>query len=108
MSSLVLLFAVTLTSATASFAAPPIFPSSTGPLVVETLATGLVRPWSFAFLPDGRLLVTERPGRMRIIASEGSLSPPIAGLPKIYAYDQVGLADVALDRNFRNNRLLYF
>src|SRR5438477_10518418 len=101
MASPILLLAVALTSATTAAAAAPLtFPSSAGPLAVEAFATGLVRPWSFAFLPDGRLLVTERPGRMRIIARDGTLSPPIAGLPKIYAHDQVGLADVALDRDF--------
>jgi len=89
-------------------AAPQTFPSSGGPLVVETVATGLVNPWALAFLSGGRLLVTERPGRMRIVAPNGKLSPPILGLPKIYAYDQVGLADVVLDRAFATNRTIYF
>src|SRR6266550_1059643 len=95
---------VTLAGAAAAAGAPQTFPSSAGPLAVETFATGLVRPWSLAFLPDGRLLVTERPGRMRLVSRDGKLSPPVSGLPKIYSYDQVGLADVALDRNFSTNR----
>jgi len=100
--------ALSLVSTVSAFGAPQNFPSSAGPLTVETFATGLVHPWGFAFLSGGRLLVTERPGRMRIVAKDGRLSPPIAGLPKIYAYDQVGLADVALDRAFDRNRTIYF
>src|SRR5262249_46102283 len=107
MISRILLFVVALGCASVALAAPPTFQSSTGPIVVETFAPGLVRPWSVVFLPDGRLLVTERPGRMRIVASDGALSPPLPGLPKIYAHDQVGLADVALDRDFKSNRIIY-
>jgi len=100
--------AMSLASSVSALAAPQNFPSSAGPLTVETFATGLVRPWALAFLSGGRLLVTERPGRMRIVAKDGRLSPPIAGLPKIYAYDQVGLADVVLDRAFDTNHTIYF
>ncbi len=107
MKSFIVAGAVTLVSTVVALGAPQSFPSSAGPLTVETFATGLVRPWGLAFLSGGRLLVTERPGRMRIVAPNGKLSPPIAGLPKIYAYDQVGLADVALDREFATNRTIY-
>ena len=100
--------ALTLAGAVAAAGAPQTFPSSAGPLAVETFATGLVRPWSLAFLSDGRVLVTERPGRMRIVSRDGKLSPPVSGLPKIYSYDQVGLADVALDRDFGTNRTIFF
>jgi glucose/arabinose dehydrogenase len=108
MRSIAIAVAALLVSAATAPGAPETFPSSAGPITVETFATGLVRPWGLAFLSGGRLLVTERPGRMRIIARDGRLSPPVAGLPKIYAYDQVGLSDVALDRDFAGNRTLYF
>jgi glucose/arabinose dehydrogenase len=83
------------------------FTSSAGQLEVKTVASGLVHPWSLAFLPDGRMLVTERPGRMRIVTPDGVLSPPLKGVPKPYVGEQKGLLDVALDRNFAANRTLY-
>ena len=62
-----------------------------------TMATGLVQPWSIAFLPDSRLLITERPGRLRIFAN-GSLSrAAVSGVPEVYASGQGGLLDVCLD-----------
>jgi aldose sugar dehydrogenase len=76
-------------------------------VLVETVATGLSQPWGLAFLPDGRMLVTERPGRLRIVSANGQLSPPIAGLPRIAARGQGGLLDVALDPNFAESRLVY-
>ena len=84
------------------------FKSSAGDLTVETVAAGLVHPWSLAFLPDGRMLVTERPGRIRIVTRDGKLSLPLADVPKVYASGQGGLFDVILDRNFANNRTIYF
>jgi aldose sugar dehydrogenase len=84
------------------------FPSSAGNLTVETVARGLEHPWSLAFLPDGRMLVTERPGRMRIITRDGKLSQPIANVPRVVAGGQAGLLDVALDRDFANNHTIYF
>ncbi|HMJ43130.1 MAG TPA: PQQ-dependent sugar dehydrogenase [Pseudolabrys sp.] len=84
------------------------FKSSAGDLTVETIAAGLVHPWSLAFLPDGRMLVTERPGRIRIVTRDGKLSLPLADVPKVYASGQGGLFDVILDRNFANNRTIYF
>ena len=91
-----------------ALAAPPIFPSSAGNLAVETVAGGLVHPWSLAFLPDGRMLVTERPGRIRIVTRAGQLSPPLAGVPKVYVQSQAGLMDVMLGRDFSTNRTIYF
>lgn len=74
---------------------------------VVTLVEGLEHPWSLAFLPDGRMLVSERPGRLRLI-SEGKLDPrPIDGLPEITAQGQGGLLDVALHPRFQENRLVY-
>jgi glucose/arabinose dehydrogenase len=84
------------------------FPSSAGNLAVETVVSGLAHPWSLAFLPEGRLLVTERPGRMRIVTRDGKLSPPLAGVPKVFARSQGGLLDVALDRAFAQNQTIYF
>lgn len=83
------------------------FPSSAGDLAVETVASGLENPWGLAFLPDGRMLVTERPGRLRLVAADGSLSQPIAGVPGVMARGQGGLLDVALDPDFARNRLVY-
>jgi glucose/arabinose dehydrogenase len=76
-------------------------------VVVETVASGLSHPWGLAFLPDGRMLVTERTGRLRIVAANGQLSPPLAGLPRIHARGQGGLLDVALDPDFSANRFVY-
>lgn len=73
-----------------------------------TVAKDLGHPWGLAFLPDGRMLVTERPGRMRIVAKNGMLSAPIAGLPEVYARGQGGLLDVTLHPGFARNRLVYF
>ena len=91
-----------------AFPQAPVFKSSAGNLQVETVATGLVNPWALAFLPDGRMLVTERPGRMRVLTRDGKLSAPIEGLPKVAASGQGGLLDVITDRNFAQNRTIYF
>jgi aldose sugar dehydrogenase len=82
--------------------------SAAGDVRVETVADGLSYPWGLAFLPDGRMLVTERPGRMRIVARDGKLSPAIAGVPRVFARSQGGLHDVALDRDYAQNRTIYF
>jgi len=73
-----------------------------------TVARGLQNPWGLAFLPDGRMLVTERPGRMRIVERDGRLGAPLAGLPAVAAGGQGGLLDVALDPRFADNRLVYW
>ena len=84
------------------------FPSSAGPLEVQTVAGGLVHPWALAFLPGGRLLVTERPGRMRIVSRGGELSAPLKNVPAVWASGQGGLLDVATDAAFAQNRTIYF
>lgn len=74
--------------------------------VVE-LVTGLEHPWSLAFLPDGSMLVTERPGRLRHISRDGVISAPIAGLPRIFVDGQAGLLDVILSPTFAEDRWVY-
>ena len=73
----------------------------------ETVASGLEHPWALAFMPDGRMLVTEKPGRLRIVSPDGTLSAPLLGVPAVYAVGQGGLLDVALDPAFAVNRLVY-
>jgi aldose sugar dehydrogenase len=72
------------------------------------VARGLDHPWGLAFLPEGRWLVTERPGRMRIVERDGRLGEPLAGLPPVVASGQGGLLDVALHPKFSDNRLVYW
>jgi glucose/arabinose dehydrogenase len=91
-----------------AFSQTSVFKSEAGNLQVETIAGGLVNPWALAFLPDGRMLVTERPGRMRLVTRDGKMSPPLAGVPKVFASSQGGLLDVVTDRNFAQNRTIYF
>lgn len=74
---------------------------------VRVVASKLEHPWSLAFLPDGSLLVTERPGRMRILDGKGAVSPPVAGVPPVYAQGQGGLFDVALGPSFATDGVLY-
>ncbi len=83
------------------------FQSEHGTVRVSTVAEGLEHPWGLAFLPDGRMLVTERPGRLRIVASDGTLSRPVAGVPRVQARGQGGLLDVALHPAFAENGLVY-
>ena len=72
-----------------------------------TLARDLEQPWAIAFLPDGRILITERPGRLRLFANGRLERIPLAGVPKVYARGQGGLLDVCLHPQFAQNRLLY-
>ena len=74
----------------------------------EAVATGLQNPWALAFLPQGRFLVTERPGRLRVVEADGRLGPIVAGLPAIEAGGQGGLLDVITDAGFAANRRIYF
>ncbi len=74
---------------------------------LATLTTGLSQPWSMAFLPDGRILITERPGRLRIFADGRLRRPAIPGVPEVFASGQGGLLDVCLHPGFAQNRILY-
>src|SRR5216117_874290 len=102
-------------------APPPIIwpspPLPDGPIVLDTgiqhqirliVTKGLNQPWSMAFLPDGTVLVTERPGRLRIVRN-GVLDPnPVAGVPQVQAQGLGGLMDIALHPRFSENKLVYF
>ena len=74
---------------------------------VTDVARGLDHPWGLEFLPDGRMIVTERPGRVRLIGRDGKLSDPLAGVPEVYARGQGGLLDVELSPGFAQDRLVY-
>jgi glucose/arabinose dehydrogenase len=75
---------------------------------VVTVASGLDHPWGLQFLPDGRMIVTERAGRLRLVTAKGQMSPPVAGVPAVLTNSgQAGLFDVALDPGFAQNHTLY-
>ncbi len=74
----------------------------------EVVASGLQNPWAVAFLPEGRFLVTERPGRMRVVEAGGQVGPPLANVPAVVARGQGGLLDVVTDSDFARNRTVYF
>ncbi len=82
-------------------------PSGETAVEVTTVAKGLEHPWAIAFLPDGRMLVTERPGRLRYVTREGAVSDPVAGVPAVDAAGQGGLLDVVLDPAFAENSTIY-
>jgi aldose sugar dehydrogenase len=81
--------------------------TKTGTIKVETVATGLAHPWGLAFLPDGRMLVTERTGTLRLVSKDGKLSAPLSGVPEVVVAGQGGLLDVAIDPDFKSNSLVY-
>lgn len=85
----------------------PLAARSQAPALVP-VATGLENPWGVAFLPEGRFLVTERPGRLRVVEADGRVGPPVAGLPDIDAGGQGGLLDVVTDSDFARNRTVFF
>ncbi len=80
---------------------------SAGAVRVDTVARGLSHPWGLAILPDGRFLVTERSGSLRLIERDGHMSAPLPGVPRVAATGQGGLLDVTLDREFDRNRTIY-
>lgn len=84
-----------------------ILATEAGAIAVSTHAEGLVHPWAIEFLPDGGMLVTERPGRLRHVTAGGEVSEPISGVPEVEARGQGGLLDVALDPQFGQNRTIY-
>ena len=82
--------------------------SVNGIVQVQSIAKGLEHPWSLAILPDKRMLVTERRGRLRLVGADGRVSEPLAGIPQVYASGQGGLLDVVLSPGFAKDRLVYF
>jgi glucose/arabinose dehydrogenase len=102
------LLAASLLIASGTRGEETVFGSSAGELEIRTVARGLVNPWALAFLPDGTMLVTERPGRIRIVTSEGQVSPPLKGVPDVWASGQGGLLDVVTDKSFAQNKTIYF
>ena len=101
------LFALAL--ACVPFAAQPQVATQEHRVRIVTVASGLAHPWSLAFLPDGRMLVTERPGRLRVLAKDGSLDPrPVEGLPRVDPQQQGGLLDVAVHPDFARNGWIYW
>lgn len=79
-----------------------------GGVVAVDVATGLSYPWGLAFLPDGRMLVTEKGGQLRVVSAGGVVGPPLAGVPAVVAGGQGGLLDVALSPSFAADQLVYF
>ena len=73
---------------------------------IEVVAREIETPWGLAFLPDGRLLITERPGRLRIL-EKGKLSPPVSGLPKVWERQDAGLFDVEVHPQYAKNGWIY-
>jgi aldose sugar dehydrogenase len=101
-----MIFAASLSAQAQAPKSPTPAPSN-GVVRAETVAKGLEHPWALAFIPDGRIVVTERPGRVRIVDRESRLSKPLDGVPQVAARGQGGLLDVALDPRFTENRLVY-
>lgn len=90
--------------------APHAAPAPAQPSRVEVteVATGLKNPWALAFLPDGRMLVSERGGTLRFVTADGVVSEPIRGVPAVYTQSQGGLLDVVLSPDFANDNTIYF
>jgi aldose sugar dehydrogenase len=95
-------------AAPATAAGPDAIASERGRVQLVEVARGLSHPWGMALLPDGRVLVTERPGRLRLIDAEGTISAPIRGVPALFAEGQGGLLDVAISPQFAQDALVYF
>ena len=104
--SLAILAALAMT-ASGCAAEDGVIATEAGKIKFETVAKGLAHPWGLAFLPDGSFLVTERPGRLRLVSKTGEVSKPLTGVPEVFAEGQGGLLDVALDPDFASNRLVY-
>ena len=100
--------AVFLSQAACGAENPRVVQTQSGAIAVQVVASNLDDPWALAFLPDGRMLVTQRSGRIRIVTRDGQVSAPIAGVPAVYSSGQGGLLDIALAPDFAMSRLVYF
>ena len=98
---------ITVLSGTKAVTADGTFKSALHDYRVVTVVDGLVQPWSIAFLPSGDMLITERPGRLRIVRQGKLLPQPVEGVPKVFVSSQGGLLEVMLHPNFASNRLVY-
>ncbi|HVE49089.1 MAG TPA: PQQ-dependent sugar dehydrogenase [Casimicrobiaceae bacterium] len=105
--ALALVASLTLSTALAQAPKSPTPAAVDAPIRAVQFATGLQNPWGAAFLPDGRVLVTERPGRLRIVERDGRVSSPLRGVPEVVALGQGGLLDVALSPQFASDKLVY-
>jgi glucose/arabinose dehydrogenase len=108
MKSLIVSVALALSATTCAMSEPRQLNADGIPVNAETIASGLEHPWGLEFLPGGGAIVTERPGRMRLIASDGSLSDPIAGVPDVTARGQGGLLDVTIAPDFAQSGTIFF
>jgi glucose/arabinose dehydrogenase len=104
---LVLLCALSISATACAAEKKDGYPSQAGVVQLTTVASGLEQPWALAFLPDGRMLVTEKPGRLRIVDKDGKVSPPLGNVPKVDARGQGGLLDVVLAPDFSTSRRIY-
>lgn len=103
-----IVLALLLVLGASSIAEAATFETEKGRISVETVADGLPHPWAIDFLPDGRMIVTERGGKMRLITQAGGVGEPLKGLPDVDAGGQGGLLDVAVHPDFAENRLIYW
>lgn len=98
---------LTLLAAVGTQLAPAVHAQTTA-VTTELVARGLHNPWAVAFIGEGRMLVTERPGRMRVIGADGRVGEPLKGVPDVDAVGQGGLLDLVTDRDFARNRTVHF
>jgi glucose/arabinose dehydrogenase len=84
-----------------------VFQSQKAGFKAETLAKGFDQPWGMAFLPDGRLIFTERSGNIRFLSKDGSVSEPVKGTPSVFVRQDGGMLDIALHPDFNKNGWIY-
>ena len=105
--SLKLAISVVFVAAITASAQSPVMQTAYHDYRLVTVAEGLANPWAIAFLPDGDILISEKPGRLRIVRGGPFLAEPVSGVPEVFARRQGGLLDVVAHPDFSSNRLLY-